>query len=118
MKEPPPYISEIWQPFIEFKCLNDSKRAELANQGFTIERYGWDRELVRFPAADGYLLDNVRLAEILCRLNDAGMIFGDDSHGWSPAAIMRELQTRGIVKTPFTGILWGGSGWFTTIYER
>jgi hypothetical protein len=118
MKEPPPYVSDVTETFIELKSLDDSKRAELASLGFTIERYGWDRELVRFPAADGYLFDNAKFVEVFCRLNAAGMIFGDDSHGWPPAAIMRELQTRGIVKTPFTGILRGGSGWFTTIYER
>lgn len=76
-------------------------------------------EVVRFADSGGDLIQNPNLADVLRRLNDAGVLFCEDcKQGWSPADVMRELQTLGAITACFTTIAWRGPGdWFTTLHE-
>ena len=56
---------------------------------------------------EGPYLTNMSLIENLFRLNSMGVVFGEDfKQMYSPAAFMRELQTRAILKTDFISIQW------------
>ena len=47
--------------------------------------------------------------ELLIKLNDLGLVFGEDyKQGWSPADIMRDLQDKEVLLKSFKSIYWEG----------
>ena len=93
-------------------------RAPLRN-GILSTRLG--RELgylsIKFNETGGPLHDNAELHVVMLELNRIGLKFGEDfKQGCSPAAYMRELHARGILRAPFSSIAWRGPGeWLTSV---
>ncbi len=59
-------------------------------------------------------VDDVELAREVAELIDQGFAFVDQPAGWPPAAVVRDLQERGLLQRPFTAITWRGPDDFYT----
>ena len=98
--KPPTYITMIRDNEIYLKSLCKGTKIKLKENAIDI--------------STKYLVDKVipikeNKNELLIKLNDLGLIFGEDyKQGWSPADIMRDLQDKEELSGSFKSIYWVG----------
>ena len=81
--------------------LSKHAKHQITENGLTISRK---------YLTDKVILINNNRDEVLLKLNNLGIIFGEDyKQGWSPADIMRDLQDKGILEHEFKSIYWTGT---------
>lgn len=107
-KYPPPYV-----PIILDHIRLQSYTAELENElrekyNLTVVQGNYGLE-ISYNSTTTPHFENEDLIEKLFILNKLGVLFGEDyKQMYSPAAFMRELQKREILKKSFTSIYWTG----------
>jgi hypothetical protein len=98
--------------------LDDAAREAIERTGLQLQLSGFSRWFVGYRDDPGKLLANESFVDVFMRLNEAGIAFGEDNKGWSPAEIMRELQVNRRIRQSFTAIAWRSpDDWFTTTIE-
>ncbi len=110
MHEPAPpepcFATLVQDGRIALRSLDRPTRDALAQAGLDVRRDIFGDGEVRY-GGDG-ILENPELHRVLHALVRAGIGFGEDQHGWGPADVMRELQSRGVLIGSFKRLGWQG----------
>jgi hypothetical protein len=107
-ENPPTYVPIIIPPLIRLAYVTDGIKDKLRHQGLKVTKDKFSYYCIPYDDSEINDLKNISLVETLMKLNDIGVVFGEDyKQLCSPAELMRELQAERILRKKFKSIAFG-----------